>query len=263
MKIFSIAATLLLMAGCSTVSAQRQGRHPDTLFQISTLNALLAGDYDGHANYRSVKKHGNFGLGTFTALDGEMVAVDGKFYQVHEDGTVSVVENKQQTPFAAVTFFKADDAFTISGETSCTELHELLQQRFPSNSFPYAIKVSGFFTSLTTRSVPRQEKPYPPLAEALQQQAVFNFDDVGATLAGFWLPADLSGINVTGFHFHAITANALAGGHVLDCEAYDVEVEIDYTTELQVRFTDSERPQNKPKLRHESEQHDKLPVSHW
>lgn len=263
MKIISIAATLLLMAGCSTVSAQRQGRQANTLFQVSTLNSLLAGDYDGHVNYRSVKKYGNFGLGTFNALDGEMVAVDGEFYQVHEDGTVSVVRNKQLTPFAAVTFFKADDAFTISEETSCTELHELLQQRFPSNSLPYAIKVSGYFTSLTTRSVPRQVKPYPPLAEALQQQVVFNLDQVEATLAGFWLPAELSGINVAGFHFHAITEDALSGGHVLGCEAFDVEVEIDYTTELQVQFTDSERPRYKPKVGHEPEQYDKLPVSHW
>jgi acetolactate decarboxylase len=233
---------LLLLTGWVPVSAQGLGDKADTLSQISTLDALLIGEYDGRIPFRKVMQQGDFGLGTFAALDGEMVAVDGAYYQVREDGIPTLVSKDQLTPFAAVTFFRADDVFSVTGETSCAELHAFLQDRFPSNRLLYAVKVTGFFTRLTTRSVPAQEKPFVALEKALQQQVTFNFEQVDATLVGFWLPATLADVNVAGFHFHAITADARGGGHVLDCEASDVEVEIDYTTELRVQFTDGERP---------------------
>ncbi|MEA3411957.1 MAG: acetolactate decarboxylase [Pseudomonadota bacterium] len=265
MKIARIFASLLLLIAWGQVSAQGNGKQPDTLFQVSTLDALLAGDYEGRASFREVKRHGDFGLGTFVALDGEMVAVDGVYYQVRVDGVATPVVDQELTPFAAVTFFDADDTFRVAGETGCTELHELLQERFPSGDLPYAIKVTGRFTKLTTRSVPAQEKPYPPLVDALQQQVAFNLSDVDATLAGFWLPAFLAGVNVAGFHFHAITADATTGGHVLDCLASDVLVEIDQTDELRVQFSDSNRL-HRPLSKHEEgvpRQGNWPSLSHW
>jgi acetolactate decarboxylase len=44
----------------------------DTLFQTSTLSALQAGDYDGILTIGALKQHGDFGLGSFNTLDGEM-----------------------------------------------------------------------------------------------------------------------------------------------------------------------------------------------
>ena len=77
------------------MSAQGKGRHADTLYKVSTLDALLAGDYDGRIDFRRLKCHGNFGLGTFDALDGEMVAVDGSFYHVRVDGIATRVSLDQ------------------------------------------------------------------------------------------------------------------------------------------------------------------------
>ena len=173
------------------------------------------------------------------------------------------MNNDQLTPFAAVTFFSADDAFPIADEINCTELYELLQDRFVSNQSLYAIKVTGHFTTLKTRSVPAQEPPYPSLVEALQQQVEFDLDQVDATLAGFWLPAELADINVAGFHFHAIT-DLLTGGHVLECLAHGVEVEIDYINQLQIRFSDVERPhQPLSNPGHASKPHNWPSISHW
>ena len=239
----------------------------DTLYQVSTLDALLAGDYDGRIDFRRLKRHGNFGLGTFDALDGEMVAVDGVFYQVRVDGIATRVSLDQLTPFSAVTYFRANDSFRVRGATSCSELHELLLRRFPSDELLYAIKVTGRFTALKTRSVPAQEKPYPPLAEVIpQQQVVFDFAEVDATLAGFWLPSVLSEVNVAGFHFHAIMTDTMTGGHVLDCEIRDVEIELDYTNELQLQFADGERrSHSRPKKSGQGKrsQQKRPPVSHW
>ena len=38
-------------------------------------------------------------------LDGEMVALEGQFYQVLHDGSVHPVHNQQKAPFAAVVPF--------------------------------------------------------------------------------------------------------------------------------------------------------------
>jgi acetolactate decarboxylase len=265
MRYAVVSVMLLMLSGGAPLHARGQDGQADTLFQVSTFAALLVGDYEGRADDRTVKRHGDFGLGTFEALDGEMVAVDGAFYQIRADGIVTPVGDDQLTPFAAVTDFRADDAFQVNAETSCCGLHRLSQERFPSDRLLYAIKVSGRFKALETRSVPAQEKPYPPLAEALQQQVVFDFAQVDAVLAGFWLPAEVADVNVAGYHLHAIMTDTMTGGHVLDCVAQNVTVEIDYMNELQVQFAGGERPHPPlPRPGQGASPHRGWPpVSHW
>src|ERR1700750_3440800 len=59
-----------------------------TLFQVSISGALVAGIYDREVSVKSILEHGDFGLGTFANLDGEMVVLDGRVYQVHGTGRV-------------------------------------------------------------------------------------------------------------------------------------------------------------------------------
>jgi acetolactate decarboxylase len=51
----------------------------DVLFQPSVITALMQGVFDGSMTYEELSSHGDFGLGTFNGLDGEMVEVDGRF----------------------------------------------------------------------------------------------------------------------------------------------------------------------------------------
>jgi hypothetical protein len=62
---------LAVLSGCGTQSGNR-----DIIYQTSAIDALLAGDYDGQITLIELKKHGDFGLGTFEALDGELVAFE-------------------------------------------------------------------------------------------------------------------------------------------------------------------------------------------
>ena len=55
------------------------------IFQSSTINALLEGVYNGDLTYGELRQHGDFGLGTFNALDDERVALDGESFQVKSD----------------------------------------------------------------------------------------------------------------------------------------------------------------------------------
>src|SRR3954468_15558624 len=78
---------------------------PHVLFQASTIGALLDGAFDGDLSFDELAEHGDLGLGTLNRLDGEMIALDGRFYRADVDGAVSEVEGAARTPFAVVTRF--------------------------------------------------------------------------------------------------------------------------------------------------------------
>ena len=78
------------------------------LFQTSTIQALGLGLYDGDMTFGDVLKHGNFGLGTCQSLNGEVIILGGKVYQVRSDGNVLMIPDSDRTPFAMVTPFEAD-----------------------------------------------------------------------------------------------------------------------------------------------------------
>jgi acetolactate decarboxylase len=186
------------------------------LYQVSTINALLQGIYDGPTTVRTLLTHGNFGLGTFNQLDGEMVVLDGVCYQIRADGTVSVMPGTASTPFAAVTTFTRDLTLRLTGPLSLAAVEAAIDKALPSPNRFYAIKITGDFASLRARSVPRQQHPYPPLTTVVQTQPVFAMPHVSGTLVAFRCPPFVAGLNVTGYHLHFLRADRKAGGHVLD-----------------------------------------------
>ena len=186
------------------------------IFQSSTINALLKGIYDGDMTYGQLREHGDFGLGTFNGLDGEMIALDGMFYQIKSDGVAYPVDDAQKTPFAVVQFFQQDFQEELDREMKYDQLKSYFYTALPARNLFYAIRIDGFFAYIETRSVPRQIEPYPPLEEVVKEQPVFELNDVQGTLVGFRFPDYAQGLNVPGYHLHFITAERKAGGHVLD-----------------------------------------------
>lgn len=218
--IFRPLPALLLLAGC--VAAPR-----GTVYQVSTIDALLAGVYDGEVRFADLKSHGDFGIGTFDALGGEMVAVDGQYFDVRYDGRVQQVAPARRTPFAAVTFFEANRFTPAMTVTNLAHLTAQLDAAIPAANRPCAIRIDGVFHFVRTRSVPPQKPPYPPLAEVAKSQAVFEFHDVRGTLVGFRCPAWMKGVNVPGHHLHFLTADHTGGGHVLDVAFTDLTAGLD------------------------------------
>jgi acetolactate decarboxylase len=231
--------SVLLAALFITSAIARAGDESDTIFQTSTIGALMEGVYDGDFTFGELKKHGDLGLGTLNDLDGEMIGVDGVFYQVRSDGKVAAVPDTAMTPFAAVTFFEADKSLTLTKPLGCNELESYIETLFPSDNIFYAVKIEGRFDHVKTRSVPKQKRPYPPLTEVVKHQTYFELSDVKGTMAGFWFPAYVKDINVAGFHLHFITEDRQAGGHVLDCTARDVKIEIDYSRDLDLSLPET------------------------
>jgi acetolactate decarboxylase len=233
----------LVLALCLALCLGVGGLHaPETrrLFQISTLQALMAGVYDGDLTFQELARHGDFGLGTFDALDGEMIALDGAFYQIKADGRVYPVTGAMKTPFAEVTFFKASRTHMIEMPLNYQQLLDYVDRLLPSPNFPYAIRVDGVFPYAKTRSIPRQQKPYPPLAAAAEKQAVFELANVKGVIVAFRYPAYLAGINLPGYHCHFITADRRAGGHLLDCRVEGATVAVDAIPNFYLRLPDSQ-----------------------
>ncbi len=201
----------------------------DILFQVSTIDALLQGVFDGFYSFDDLMTHGDFGIGTFDSLDGEMVALDGDYYQVKADGVAYPVQGNTTTPFSTVTYFQADQTIAIENAGNFSQLSSQLDKKLPSKNMFYAIRIDGTFPYVKTRSVPRQEKPYPRLADATKNQSVFEFSNVTGTVVGIWAPEFSKGLNVAGYHLHFITADRKAGGHILDLQVDKAEAKVDIT----------------------------------
>jgi acetolactate decarboxylase len=198
----------------SATSTTPQTSHE--VFQYSTLEALLGGIYDGEVTIGELLTHGDFGLGTFNALDGEMIVLDGVCHHLRSDGTAQVASDTEQTPFAAVTYFSPQKTFTVDTPMTYQQLDDLVSRQIPSANLTYGVRITGHFSSVRTRTVARQHKPYPTLTEATAGQAETTFTDITGTLAGYLSPSFEQGITVAGYHLHFLDKSHTRGGHCLD-----------------------------------------------
>ncbi len=213
-RIALVVVTVLwvaLLPGCQTSA-------PKGITQVATIDALLAGVYDGHTSLQTLRRYGDFGIGTFAGLDGEMVLLDGRFYQIRADGKVYRPPLSALTPFACVTTFVPDRREPITSRTDMKALQERIDALAPEQNGFCAFVVRGDFRRVLVRSVPAQTKPYRPLAEVTKDQPVFTLAEVRGILVGFRSPPFVKGVNVPGYHVHFIADDLSGGGHVLELE---------------------------------------------
>lgn len=240
-SLYRLVAAFLLLAAL-TLTGCAQDRQPEelkdksrpegTVFQVSTINALMQGLYDGEITCGELKTQGDLGVGTFDGLDGEMVVVDGKVLQVKADGTVLPVPDGEKIPFATVVFFKADQSQMVKEVAGYGHLQELLDGLVANRNQFYAIRIDGDFAYVKTRSVAEQVKPYPTLAEATKNQSVFEMQDVKGSVIGFYCPPYVQGLNVPGYHLHFVTEDLKKGGHLLECNLLEGTVQMDIIPEF-------------------------------
>jgi acetolactate decarboxylase len=230
----------LAFSGCTTTTDETSVSNNDVLFQISTIDSLIAGSYDGAMPVCDLKEKGDLGLGTFDRLDGEMIVMDGEVYRAKADGQIYQVNDTTTTPFAAVTFFEADDTITIGSGTDYASLLSTIKEMVPGPNLIYALKIEGTFENISIRSVPAQTKPYRPLLDVVEEEeAVYNHENINGTMIGFLLPYYIENINMPGYHFHFIDANRTMGGHVLACNLTSGSVELDYTYDFTLSIPES------------------------
>jgi acetolactate decarboxylase len=210
-----------------------------TLFQRSTIGALLAGIFDGDETVGELLKRGDFGLGTFNALDGEMVVLDGVCYHVRSDGTAQIANHGSRTPFAAVTRFRAEHRISIRDPTTRAELSQRIDAAGRSSNITIAVRISGLFSTIRTRTVSAQTKPYPSLEEASRAETEIELTDVEGTLLGFRTPEFEHSIGVAGYHLHFLDGTRTRGGHMLDFTLARGDVELMELTEIHLSLPTS------------------------
>jgi acetolactate decarboxylase len=197
---------------------QTTARH-DTLYLSAPVNALVEGIYRQNTSLKELKRHGDFGLGTFNDLDGELVLLGGSAYQITGSGQVRRPEENVLTPFACVTFFRELTFEDMpAGFPDFQALMTLLESLFPSLNMMYALRIDGDFEFVRTRSVPRQDH-YRPLVEVTKDQPTFEMTNLSGTLAGFYTPGFMSSLVVPGVHLHFLSEDRQSGGHLLECRA--------------------------------------------
>jgi acetolactate decarboxylase len=241
----SIAAISFVSLGCSPAptitpatgrTQAAQVTVDDALVQFSLLSALAADDYTEGAPLADVLASGDFGIGTFNRLDGEMIVLDGKIYQALANGAVRAADLAGTTPFAAVTFFAADGELDAVSAATLDDLDEQLDRKLPLRNSPYALRITGELTALTIRSVPVQSPPFRPLVQVVKDQVTWQHQHIRGTLVGFRCPGWMGTLNVAGYHWHFLSDDHTVGGHVLDCEFTGLPLEYDDCTSVVIHI---------------------------
>ena len=244
----SLGIIASLCSGCAPAavptSTSRAGaiveqKADDALVQFSLIAALAAGDYADGIPLQEVLTSGDFGLGTFDRLEGEMIVLDGQMYQALADGTLRAANLDSTTPFAEVKFFREDGRAEHMAARSLEDLDEQLDRMLKRRNVPYALRLDGHFSALTLRSVPAQTPPFQPLVNVVKHQSTWPLKDVTGTLIGFRCPPWVGTLNVPGYHWHFLSEDRTLGGHVLNCEFADGLLQFDECEAVTIRLSDS------------------------
>jgi len=218
--------------------AEYLGVEHHTLYQVSTAGALVEGVYQGAVSVGVVREHGDFGLGTFEDLDGEMVVLDGHVFRVSADGEVHEVPDDATTPFAVVTRFGDPPTRMVDAVEDFAGLTSAIDALRDSANVFFAVRVDGRFDALHVRAACRTA-PGVQLAVATEHQAEFELGPVDGTMVGFWSPPYASGVEVAGYHLHFVSDDSRVGGHVLGCAGTQLRVRVQEESDVHLALPDT------------------------
>lgn len=205
--------------------AKSLGVEHHTLYQVSTSTALVQGVYQGCVTVGNIKAHGDFGLGTFDALNGEGLMLDGHVFQALGDGTVIEPPETSSAPFWVSAEFEADRSVTLETVSSWEDLCEQIDKHRNSQNLFAAIRIDGVFDLIHYR-VACKSAPGTDLVTATSHQAEFALNNITGTLMGFWSPAYARTFNIPGYHLHLLSNDHKHGGHVLGIKAKNLKLQV-------------------------------------
>jgi acetolactate decarboxylase len=188
------------------------------MWQNMPLIALLNGYMTGNVSVRDALREGDFGLGAFADLDGEMVVIDGRLFQIPADGKPRESQPGALLSYAQIIRFRPATKIPLPRGVSFDTIATVLKSRMAGPNASYAVRITGTFSQLTARAPRKQQPPYPPFCEATKTQAIFHLDGREGTMAGFIAPGYLSTVDSAGVHLHFLSRDRQSGGHVLAFE---------------------------------------------
>ncbi|KAK5117545.1 hypothetical protein LTR62_004967 [Meristemomyces frigidus] len=215
---------------------------PNHIHQFSLLNALMDGVVStGLTPDQLLQRGGNQGLGTFARMNGELLMLEGRIYQLQAEGSVREADSSDRIPFAVSTNFvseKREEGVELSGKTAVDEVLERLCPGKKNLFLSY--RVGGKFEYVKCRTVRGQEYDGQSLSELGEKQSVEEYYDVEGTIIGFRTPKNWQGFGVAGEHLHFIDAGRSRGGHVLEVRGKGVQVGVAVARNVHVELPDGE-----------------------
>ena len=187
----------------------------NTIYQVSTVGSFQAGNFDAMGKFSEFPDECDFGIGCFENIDGEMILIDGQYYQLKADGIAYPREKDAATPFSTVAKFQPTDFMEVEKPLNMEQLGEFIATKLPDNNIPLLVRFDGEFETVHYRSIPAQQRPFPTLAEVCKIQTTFTKEHVKGTLIGFRFPKYFNTMNLPGYHLHFIDEARHEGGHVL------------------------------------------------
>ena len=243
-KIFSNLFGSLCECNCKQQDSIKQTNCTNTVVQVSTLQALMQGYYYPVSTAGELKENGNFGIGCFESVNGELIMVDGVVYQAIHDSSILIPDNNSTIAYATVTFL--NNAITVDFEnvSSIDNLKEQLDKIVKENgkNMFYFVRIDGTFDTLCYRSIYAQKEPYKPLAKAMEKdQTFFNKENETGIIVGLYCPDFMDKLNSSGWHFHFITQDKKSGGHLLNVSAKKLNVQLDKKTSFKMILPEEEK----------------------
>ena len=209
-----------------------------TLYQVSTSGALVEGLYQGCVSVADIRRHGDFGLGTFDGLDGEAILLDGLCWQARGDGSVQVAPDTALAPFFVATHFAADTEASFGEVSSFADLRQRLDDLRPSANLFVAIRLHGLFKRIKVRTACKTA-PGTDLVTATSHQAEFELQNVSGSLVGFWSPDYARTITVPGYHLHFLSDDHRHGGHLLELAADSLQLGLHMESNLHLALPET------------------------
>ena len=219
--------------------ASELGLQHHSLFQVSTSSALVRGVFDGSIRVRDLRRHGDFGLGTFEGLDGELIMLDGECYRAGAEGAIDKADDDWLTPFAVVARFEADESHSLGAVGDLASLERKVDFLQPSQNVFVGLRIEGSFAHLDLRAACRAE-PGEDLVAATSHQSEFSAEKLMGTLVGFRAPPYSTAINVPGYHFHFIDQDRDFGGHVLGLQGAGLDAALHIETDIHIAIPETE-----------------------
>ncbi|MBQ9008735.1 MAG: acetolactate decarboxylase [Clostridia bacterium] len=233
----------LALCACALGEDSTGSGDREVIRQVSLLQGLTFGDYNGSVTVGQLRAMGDIGIGTFDGLNGELIMLEGIVYRAAHDGSIQVVADEETVPFSNVTFFDADETLPLTGIDSVAALKSALDKKvseMDDNRF-YMVRIDGTFRTMSVRSELPQTKPYKPLAVVLEtDQTFFDYENISGTVVGLFCPNYMNDLNAVGWHFHFISDDRMAGGHVLDLSADTLTAALDRTDSFSMILPDNE-----------------------
>ena len=210
------------------------------MFQVSTLQALALGYTRAVVTVEELMKHGEYGLGTFEDVNGEMIAIGGKCYRAMEDGTVEETALDRGVPFAAVARLDGCREFEICGDYDMAglkaELNNRIEEEFGLNSM-HIVQISGTFEKIYARSEAPYRSHHVTLKDMLEKtQTSFEFSNMTGSLVGVYYPDYMDGINAAGWHLHFVNDERNKGGHVYEIQMKKGNVRLAKRSRIEIQL---------------------------